>query len=180
MDNNTNEVGTVNVTETAGTENQETTITLTQEQLNKKIQSETDKVRTKYSNDIKVLQDRIKELTPVEKSQAEIDFENRLAALEAREKKLNLHENLKSKGISDELADYLKDDVDVEALSNAYKKIIDEAVSKKVKNNGYVPNGHKSGDSITKDDFNKMSMDEKERLYSENPDLYKTLVGQKI
>lgn len=74
---------TVNET---GSENQETetatdTITLTQEDLNKRIQSAEDKLRTKYSAKIKALEKQIEEAKPVEKSEAEKDYEERLAKL---------------------------------------------------------------------------------------------------
>ena len=47
-------------------------ITYTQADLDKKVQSETDKVRTEYSKKVKDLEAKIKELTPVEKSEKEI------------------------------------------------------------------------------------------------------------
>lgn len=162
---------------TTETEN-ETTVTMTQDEFNKKIQGEGDRVRTEYSKKVKELEAKIKELTPAQKSEAEIDFENRLAALEAKEKKMALLESLSAAGISQDFSDYLKNDTDIEAFSKVYRAVIDKEVQKKVKTNGYVPNGHKSGESITKEDFAKMNMTEKEQLFNENPELYKTLVGR--
>lgn len=150
------------------------TVTMSQADYEKKIQSETDKVRTEYSKKVKELEAKIKELTPVTKSESEIDFENRLAALEAREKALNLSDALNKKGISNELSKFLRDDVDVEALAG----VIEGIVGTKLKTNSYVPGGHKSGESMTKEEFRKLSMDEKERIYTENPELFKTLAGR--
>lgn len=176
-ENNENKMGSAtDVTENTGMNDE--TITLTQTELNKRIQSETDKIRTKYSNDIKALEAKIKELTPAVKSEAEIDFEKRLAVLEAKEKKMALLNSLSAAGISQEFTDYLKNDADVEAFSKVYKSAIDNEVQQKIKSNGYVPNGHKSGESITKEDFAKMNMGEKEQLFAENPELYRTLVGR--
>ena len=62
------------------------TITMSKVDYNKAIQSAEDKVRDKMAKEIRDLQAKIKELSPVEKTQAEIDVENRLAALEASEK----------------------------------------------------------------------------------------------
>lgn len=160
--------------DTDGTNNSEDTITISQVDFDKKIQSETDKVRTEYSRKIKDLENKIKELTPATKTEAEIDFENRLAALEAREKAMNLSDALSKKGISNELSSYLRDDVDVEALAT----VIDGIVGHKLKSDSYVPGGHKSGESMTKEEFRKLSMDEKERIYTENPELFKTLSGR--
>lgn len=166
---NENKTVETNTTET------EQTVTMSQADFDKRIQGEADRVRTEYSKKVKELEAKIKELTPVQKTEAEIDFENRLAALEVREKKAALLDSLTANGISHEFADYFRSDADVEAFSKIYKSIIDSEVQKKVQANGYVPDGHKSGTSITKEDFAKMNMTQKEQLYTENPELYKTL-----
>lgn len=175
MENETNTTVETN-TETVDTGAAgEETVTMTQTELDKKIQSETDKVRTKYSEQIKELEAKVKELTPVQKSEAELDYEKRLAALEAREKAATLNDSLKANGISNEMAKYLKDDVDVSALAETLKSIVGAEVDKHLTEEGFVPTGHKSGNPLTKEDFKKMNMSEKERLYAENPDLYKSL-----
>ena len=175
MENETNTTVETN-TETVDTGAAgEETVTMTQTELDKKIQSETDKVRTKYSEQIKELEAKVKELTPVQKSEAELDYEKRLAALEAREKAATLNDSLKANGISKEMAKYLKDDVDVSALAETLKSIVGAEVDKHLTEEGFVPTGHKSGNPLTKEDFKKMNMSEKERLYHENPDLYKSL-----
>ena len=161
----------------SGAENQETeqqtdTITLTQEDLNKRIQSAEDKLRTKYSKQIKELEKQIADSKPVEKSEQEKDYEERLAKLEAREKALALNDALTAKGIDKGLAQYLRDDVDVDALSS----VIDSLVSTRNKQNSFVPTGHKSGETMTKDEFRRLGMDAKERLFAENPELYRSLV----
>lgn len=178
MENQVENTTVETVENTAVETETETTITMTQDEFNKKIQGEGDKVRTEYSKKVKELEAKIKELTPTQKSEAEIDFEKRLAALEAKEKKMALLESLSAAGISQNFSDYLKNDADIEAFAKAYKAAIDSEVQKKVKSNGYVPNGHKSGESITKEDFAKMNMTEKEQLFAENPELYKMLVGR--
>lgn len=92
MDENKNIVGTENTTEV--TTNESTTvetktddtanskaacdIQMTQDDFDKAIQSAEDKIRTKYSKEVKQLQDKISTLSPVEKSKGEIEFENRL------------------------------------------------------------------------------------------------------
>ena len=155
------------------------TITLTQHELDLRIQSETDKVRTKYSNQtrelkklIENLEKEIEESKPVEKSEQEKDYESRLAALEAREKAQALNEALDAKGIDRSIAKFLGDDVNVDDLASA----IDALVVNRNKQNSYVPTNHKSGDTMTKDEFKKLNLDEKERLYKESPELYRSLV----
>lgn len=164
---------TVNET---GSENQETeqqtdTITLTNEELNKRIQSAEDKLRTKYSAKIKDLEKQIADAKPVEKSEAEKDYEKRLAALEEREKAVALNDALTAKGIDKSIAQFLKSDVDVDALSS----YIDTLVTTRNKQNSFVPTGHKSGETMTKEEFRKLGMDAKERLFQESPELYRSL-----
>lgn len=178
LDNDTvDENGAESATDNTGADGSETcenaeTIILTQEELDKRIQSAEDRLRTKYSKRIKDLEKKIEESKPVEKSDAEKDYEARLAALEAREKAQTLNEALDAKGIDRSMAKFLNADVNVDDLATA----IDSLFTNRNKQKSYVPSGHKSGESITKDDFKKMNMDEKERLYNESPELYKTLV----
>lgn len=165
MENNTN----IEINET---ENKEE-ITYTQEELDKKIQSETDKVRTDYSKKIKDLQAKIKELTPVEKSEKEIELEKRLADVEAREKAIKLRDSLDEKGIDSNLSAFLKTDVDIDALGDALNNFI----ANKIKMNAYKPIGHKAGESLSKDDFKRMTYAQKDELYRQNPELYRDLAG---
>ena len=158
--------------------NSEQTVTMSKEDFDKKIQGEADRVRTEYSKKLKELETKVKELTPVEKTEAEIDFENRLANLEAKEKKMALLDSLTENGVSHEFADYFKSDADIKAFANIYKSVIEKEVQRKITKNGYVPENHKSGTTLTKEDFAKMGMLEKEQLFSENPELYKTLIGR--
>lgn len=157
-------------------------VTYTEDEVAKKVQSAEDKLRTKYSKEIKDLQDQIKKLSPVEKTQAEIDIENRLAALEAsekavadRERKIAVQEKLSGSGLDKELADYLKDDVDVDALS----AIVENIVKSRMKNNGYVPNEHGSDEKITPEDFKKMTYSQKVEYSQKHPESYKRLIGKK-
>ena len=50
------------------------TITISKSDYEKAIQSAEDKLRTKYSTDIKALNDKVTELTPKQKSDAELVF----------------------------------------------------------------------------------------------------------
>lgn len=178
------ETGADTETVDTGAENTETdesteTITLTQAELDLRIQSETDKVRTKYSNQTKKLKKMIESLEkeiadskPAEKSEQEKDYETRLAALEAREKAQALNDALDAKGIDRSIAKFLGADVNVDDLASA----IDALVVNRNKHNSFVPTGHKSGGTMTKEEFKKLNMDAKERLYKESPELYKSLV----
>ena len=163
---------------TAQTENEniEETITMKQSDFDKQIQSAADKVRTEYSKRLKDLEAKIKELTPVEKSAQDLDYEQRLAALEAREAKIAMRDNLTANGIDDSLSDYLSANADIEAFAKAYKDVIEKEVVQRIQANGYMPSDHKAGQQITPEEFAKMGMAAKEKLFAENPDLYRSLV----
>lgn len=168
---------------TEGTEvNTEDSVTMSKADFDKAIQSAEDKLRGKYSKEIKELKDKIQELTPVQKSQAEIDLENRIAALEeserniaAQKRRLDVQENLSNKGVDKALVDYLKDDADVDALVN----IIDGIVKSRMKSNGYVPTEHSSDEKVTPEEFNKMTYSQKLELSERSPELFKRLSSRR-
>lgn len=189
---NTNEITSINqvadgvsmkIDTTKGTEvNTEDSVTMSKADFDKAIQSAEDKLRGKYSKEIKELKDKIQELTPVQKSQAEIDLENRIAALEESERniavqkrRLDVQENLSNKGVDKALVDYLKDDADVDALVN----IIDGIVKSRMKSNGYVPTEHSSDEKVTPEEFKKMTYSQKLELSERSPELFKRLSSRR-
>lgn len=178
MENENKNVDTEQTVDTNENEKNIETVTLTQDELNKKLQSESDKVRTQYSKKVKELEAKIKELTPVEKSETELDLERRLSEIEAREAKMNFLDSLKENDISSEFADYLKSDSDLSKFAEVYKQAVSDAVTKKIKESGFTPKSHKSGETLTKEEFRKMTYEEKSQLFVENPELYKSLSGR--
>jgi hypothetical protein len=165
-----------------GTDGKDKSVTFTEDEVAKKVQSECDKLRTSYHKQIKDLQEQIKKLSPVEKTQAEIEIENRLAALEASENeikiqknKLDMQEKLSANGLDKTLADYIKDDADVDKLSI----LVEDIVKSRMKANGYVPSDHSSIDKVTPEEFKKWSYSKKEKFAQEHPESYKRLIGKK-
>ncbi|MDG6891191.1 capsid assembly scaffolding protein Gp46 family protein [Clostridium perfringens] len=153
-------------------------LNLTTEQLEgvqKYLQSEGDKIRGKYSKQIKELESKL----PKEKTEEELAFEKRLAELETREKELTKKERLttakgilSSKGLDSQLTDYLNFE-GVENLETYLDNIV-KVVGKQVKS--YVPKGHeKTEGNITKEQFSKMSYTERCGLFETNPKLYEIL-----
>ncbi|EOU1144045.1 DUF4355 domain-containing protein [Clostridium perfringens] len=145
------------------------------EMVSKYLQSEQDKIRGKYSKQIKELESKL----PKEKTEEELAFEKRVAELETREKELAKKERLttakgilSSKGLDSQLTDYLKFE-GVEDLET-YVDNIAKVVGKQAKS--YVPKGHEKADgNITKEQFSKMSYTERCNLYDTNPKLYEIL-----
>lgn len=170
-------------TDTTDTQDTTTeTVTMSKEDYDKAIQSAEDRVRGKYSKQVKDLEAKIKELSPVEKTEAEIEMEKRIAALEESEKavadrehKIAVQEKLSANGIDKSLADYLKDDADVDKLST----LVDDIVKTRMKASGYKPVDHSSDDKVTPEEFKKWSYSKKEKFAQEYPESYKRLMGKK-
>ena len=154
---------------------QEESVTMSKADYEKSIQSAEDKLRTKYSKQIKEMEEKITKLNPKEKSENELALEKRLAEVEAKEKRLNLIDTLVSKNLDKGMADYLKDDADVES----FEKLISSMVNKRLVATGYKPTNHQNNESISKDAWKKMSYSEKQEFYNNNPELAKQFMASK-
>ena len=158
-----------------------TEMNLTDEQLanvQKYVQSHEDRIRTDYSKRLKDANDELAKYKPVEKSDAEKALEDRISALEAKEKELankekamTIANKLKEKELPEGLAQYLSvgDDID---------KTIDEVgalFGNYFLNGSNKPSNHNTNKGITKKDFQKMSYMERTKLFQENPTLYEAL-----
>jgi hypothetical protein len=156
-------------------------LNLTDEQMalvSKYVQSETDKVRFDYSAKLKTANDEIARLKPVEKSDAEKALEERISALESREKDLankeksmTLASKLKEKELPEGLAKYLNVGEDMD-------KTIEEVgalFGNYFLNGSNKPSNHQTSKGITREDFKKMGYAERAKLFAENPTLYQAL-----
>lgn len=159
-------------------------------QLQAKLQSEGDKIRTKYNTEITNYKTKITEYDktieelnaklPVQKTPEQIEVENRVKALEedkksvARQKmELQLQKQLKDKGLNEQLHKFLN----VEGVEDfeTYLGELVEIVGKPVANT-YKPKNHATSNSnITKADFQKMNYQQRTDLYNSNPELYSLL-----
>lgn len=164
------------------TDDKNTPVTYTEDEVTKKIQKAEDELHKKYSKQIEDLEAQIKKLSPVEKSEAEIALEKRIAALEKsekdiadRERKIAVQEKLSANGLDKTLADYIKDDADVDKLSS----LVDGIVKGRMKENGYKPVDHSSDDAITPEEFNKWPYSKKAEYAERHPEAFKRLRGKK-
>lgn len=139
----------------------------TKEELERIIQSETDKVRTKYSKEIKALKEEIesfKTAQMTEKEKQEYEEKKRQEALEAKEKELKQKElNLKSYEVITEqkldarlrpfilAEDEEKIEENAKELKLIISSIINDALQEKIKGLGREP--HKSDDTTVNDPF---------------------------
>lgn len=142
------------------------------------LQSEGDKIRTKYSNELRTVKEELNQYKPAQKSDSEIQLENRMKELEAREQKLlakerqaELSTKLNELGLPTELGQYLNLGEDVDAGLEA----VSVAINGYLLNNGSKPTNHTKQQAVTKSDFKKMSYGEKAQLFQDNLELYKAL-----
>lgn len=129
-------------------------------ELEKVVQSETDKVRTKYSKELKDLE----QYKPKEKTEQEIEFEQAKAELAA----MKFKESVREAGLSADLANYLRQDADLNAFSQLLK-------GQEQLRQDYVARNHVSNAGVTKEQFEKMDYSARAKLYAENPTLYAEL-----
>ena len=150
------------------------------EQVTKLVQSETDKVRTDYSTKLRTANDELAKYKPIEKSESEKALDERLSALELKEKEIankeramTIADKLKAKGLPSELGEYLNigDDID-----DAIEKV-GATIGNYFLTNGNKPTNHNTNKGITKSDFAKMSYGERAKLFQENTELYKALTN---
>ena len=154
---------------------------LTDEQIelvNKLVQSETDKVRTDYSTKLKAVNDELTQYKPRQKTDTEIALEERVKAIEDREKELSAKERaiqigdkLKAKGIPAELGKYLNVGEDIDGDIEK----VGAALGSYFLGQGDKPSNHSTNKGVTRDDFARMSYAERVRLFKEDNDLYKAL-----
>ena len=64
-------------------------------------------------------------------------------------------------------------DSNITRFEDAMKTYIEEKVTAKLKESAYVPPKSDSKKAIKKYDFKKMSLMEKQKLFNENPELYR-------
>jgi len=159
-----------------------------QEELAKLIQSETDKVRTKYSTEMKKLQDQLTQLqlqSMTDQQKAEFELKQKTEELAKKEAELNkkmldleTKELVSSKGLKPELAVLLTADTiegrkaQLEVLVKTMNLEVKEEIIKKI--------GNEPGSSNVKNDtkgydWNKMSYAEKVELYQKDQKLYEAV-----
>jgi predicted metal-dependent hydrolase len=143
---------------------------LTEEQVNgvnSILQSEGDKIRTKYNKQIKELEGKI----PKEKTEEELNYEKEKADFEREKSQFNLQKQLSDKGLDSQLAKYLNVQ-GVEDLETYINEIAD-AIGKQTQT--FKPSSHANNGGVTKEQFNSMNYSERMNLYNTNKSLYDIL-----
>jgi len=189
----TNESGAENTTATETTNTNDTVKTFTLEEVQKMIQSETDKrvtqaLKTAELKNNKKVKEAEKLATMSATEKYEYELQQREQAIADKERELTLAENkaaaasiLADKGISATLVDLVVTDnadtmhENIDKLDKAFKASVKTEVEKRLASN--APKSGLSNNTITKESFSKMSLKDAQNLYKTNPELYKKLSG---
>lgn len=144
-----------------------------QKLLKNGIQSETDRVRTEYSKKLKEKDDNSKNYGDKLK-----ELEQKEKEIQAKEKLIKVSETLKNNGLDSELAKYinLQGAEDLESYVGEVAEILKKHITDSTINNSYKPSSHAGNkDTISKDEFMKMSYADRVNLFKSNEELYKRL-----
>ena len=165
--------------------------TFTKEEVLALIQSESDKrvaqalktQQRKFEQKLSLSQLDGDEREKAEKDQKIKELEEQLAEFQIEKNRSELKSVLSSRGLSAEFADILAISDDIEAaqanidkLDKLFKAAVKAEVEKRI--GGDVPNGNSGGSKapMTKEEFLKLPMAEKQRLLDGNPTYYNNLL----
>lgn len=165
--------------------------TYTKDEVMDLLQRESDRRVTQALAKQKKEFDKKLSLSQLDESQrAESEKDRRLAELEETVKNFTKVQNknevmkvLSARGLNAQFADIIEigEDIEeaqqkIETLDKLFKNAVAEEVKKRLAGN--TPKDANKTDAITQEDFNKMSMAQKSKLFNENPELFKRLSGK--
>ena len=84
-------------------------------------------------------------------------------------------EKLEQAGLDSKLAKYIKEDSDIDFFKQIITNAVDSKVKQKLTGGAYKPPTSEASGTLTKEQFDKMSYNEKLKLFKENKDLYDKL-----
>ena len=173
-------------------EGQEQVKTFTQEEVNKMLQAEADRrvsaALKKQQAKFKEQMDEAEKLRNMnEEQKAQYEFEQRVKAIEAKEKEFALKENryeaqkiMAEKNIPLAFADFIVAEDAETMMSNIklfeqeFKRAVRAEVDKRIASPAPKANIGTDG-AITKEQFNKMNINQQMELYNQDPELYRKL-----
>ena len=185
MDDNTN----INVNETTETSTEETK-TYTQEEVLQLLQSEADKRVTaalkkqqaKYEKQLSLSKLDGSEREKAEKDNRIAELEEQLAQFQIERNRSELKSVLSSRGLSAEFADIIAINDDIEAsqsnidrLDKLFKAAVKAEVEKRLAGSGAPKGNAARAESMTREEFAKMSMRDQMAWKAANPELYNKL-----
>lgn len=145
-----------------------------QTEIVKKFQQSTeDTIRTDYSKKLKDANDELTKYKPVERTAEQIELENVKSELS----QLKFKNDLQTFGIGEDLAHFLDKNMNLEDFKSFHEGYNWSNLEKSHVNLlDFVPNTKNSFDTgITKEQFRKMGISDRTKLYNSSPELYDQL-----
>lgn len=178
-------------TEATETTQEQETKTYTAEEVAKLLQQETDrrvtaalaKQQKKHEKQMSLSKLDDDARAQAEKDDTIAELREQLAQFQIEKNRSELKSVLSSRGLSAEFADIINinDDItesqaNIDRLDKLFKAAVKAEVEKRLA--GSTPRGNSTNtEAMSKEDAKKMSMAERQRLYTTNPDAYKKLFG---
>ena len=168
----------------------EETKTYTEEEVRQLLQRETDrrvssalkKQEKDYQKKMSLAQLDERERANAEKDMRIAELTEKLAAFEIEKNRSELKSILASRGLSAQFADLIQitDDMDesqqrIDTLDKLFKAAVADEVKKRLATSSPVV-GTGDNNAITKEKFHSLSLSERNRLYTTNPELYNKLI----
>jgi hypothetical protein len=178
--------------ETTGAEQQAENKTYTFEEVQALLQREGDKRVTaalktqqkKYERELSLSKLDGDERAKAEKDARIAELEQKLRDMDIANNKSELKSVLSSRGLSAEFADIINitDDIEesqakIDTLDKLFKAAVKAEVEKRLSATGGAPkgNGAAASETMTKEQFSKLSLSQQAEIYQNQPELYKKL-----
>lgn len=172
---NSNEEGTK---ETAKTYTEAEVAELLQRNGDKRVTEALKKQAAKYEEKLTLSRLDESSRAAAEKDIRIKELEEQLAGYQVEKNRSELKTVLSSRGLPAEFCDliHITDDIEesqtrIDALDKLFKAAVANEVKRRLANG--TPNVGTSSGELTKDEFTKMSLAEKQKLFIKNPELYK-------
>ena len=187
-DNNINQNNNAELEQEGQQDNE--TKTYTEEEVRQLLQRETDrrvssalkKQEKDYQKKMSLAQLDERERANAEKDMRIQELQEKLAAFEIEKNRSELKSILASRGLSAQFADLIQitDDMDesqqrIDTLDKLFKAAVADEVKKRLATSSPVV-GTGDNNTITKEKFHSLSLSERNRLYTTNPELYNKLI----
>lgn len=154
---------------------------LLQREADKRVSSALKKQQAKYEKQLSLSKLDESQRATAEKDMRIADLEAKLAEYEIEKNRSELKTVLSSRGLSAAFADIISitDDIEesqarIDTLDKLFKQAVAEEVKKRIGTG--KPQVGASG-VLTKEEFSKMSIADRQRLYNTDPALYKQMMG---
>ena len=161
---------------------QEEVLALLQSEGDKRVNQALAKQKKEYEKKLSLSKLDGDEREKAERESRITELEQMIAEMNIERNKSELKSVLGSRGLSAEFADILNITDDIEAsqanidkLDRLFKAAVKAEVEKRLAGSTPKGNGGALSTEMTKEEAKKMSMAERQRLYSSNPELYKKL-----